>query len=73
MGAYDVDDDYAADADSYVNASNIMDAENIEDDALNGDTGTDIFGADNDRTNNARTYNYDDDIDATDADDGDSC
>ena len=47
------------------------DEENIEYYAVNGDTDADGFGADNARTNNAGTDNAGDNIDVTDAYDGD--
>ena len=47
-----------------------VDEDNSENDAINGDTDVYSFGSDNARTNNAGTDNSDDDIDATDADDG---
>ena len=48
------------------------DEDNSEYDSVNGDTDTDSSGAENTRTNNSGKYNADDDIDATDNDDGDS-
>ena len=50
----------------------MMDSENSEDVAVNGDTDLDSFGAENSRINNAGIDNADDDIDANEYDDGDA-
>ena len=50
----------------------MMDSDNSEDVAVNGDTDLDSFGTENSRINNAGIDNADDDIDANEYDDGDA-
>ena len=56
----------------YDSVNGDADEDNSVYDAVNGDTDADRFGADNNRTNNAGTYNVNADIDTTDTDDGDA-